>query len=271
MRALDHDAVESLGLPSLLLMENAAIGAADAIVGRLDASRRPGPVLIVAGPGNNGGDGIALARQLCIRGIGTSLILAAEPDACSPDAGANLHALRSAGVPVIPARDDPDALRRAIDTDHPAVLVDALLGTGLTRPVEGPLAVIIETCNSARRDATPPITVALDLPTGLDADTGIPLGHPDHPTFVADLTVTFAALKSGFFTLDAQPFLGEITLVPIGVPPAFVARFGLPYEPDRHTHARDHDEHASTGQPQDPIGPGRDARTPLPGPDPSPR
>lgn len=263
LRALDREAVAVLGLPSVLLMENAAIGAAAVIAETLtdQPNREPAPVLIIAGGGNNGGDGIALARHLCILGIPARLVIAARESDLSPDAAANARALRSTGTPTAYNADDPAAeIRPQPDSPAPSVIVDALLGTGLTRPVSGPLAAVIDAINDARTASPATTVVALDLPTGLDADTGAPLGSPRHPTVKADITVTFAALKPGFFTLEAQPYLGEVSLVPIGVPPEFVARFGVPYEPDRHAHARSHGAMPSplTG---DPAGPGRDAQT----------
>jgi len=258
LRALDHDAARSLGLPPLLLMENAAIGAADVVAERLGRTPNPRPVLIIAGPGNNGGDGIALARHLWIRGIDAALLLTSED--LAPDAATNLGALRATATPIHAGDGAPeDTARRLIERLSPSIIIDALLGTGLTRPVQGPLAGVIGAINTARLGSPGTAVVALDLPTGLDADTGQPLGHPDHPTIRADLTVTFAALKTGMFTIEAQPYLGDVTLVPIGVPHEFVAGYGTPYEPNPSNHARDH--HPKTHPHGDPAAPGRNEST----------
>jgi hydroxyethylthiazole kinase-like uncharacterized protein yjeF len=220
-------------------MENAAIGAADAIE-RLPSPAGEAPVLIIAGPGNNGGDGLALARHLHIRGRRSTVLLAGDPERLSPDAGSNLRVLRTTGVPIrIATTDAAEATRDALESGGPAVVVDALFGTGLTRPLEGQPGGVVTAINSARRAGCIARVVALDVPSGLDADSGAPIGHPEHPTVRADLTVTFAALKRGFFAIEAQEYLGGLVLVPIGVPPEFVARFGEPLRDARRSHARD--------------------------------
>jgi len=238
LRTLDKTAVDELGLPSVLLMENAAIGAADAIIERAPGTPAP-RVLIIAGGGNNGGDGLALARQLHVRGVPAAVLLFAEHDRLTPDTAANLRALRKTEIPIrheslSNAPDPESSIRFAIGDLDATVVVDALFGTGLTRPVEGPLAGVVEAINAPRAGSIVPSVVTLDLPSGLDTDTGRPLGVAVR----ADLTVTFAALKTGFFALEAQPHLGEIVLVPIGVPPELTERFGELYEPDATRHAR---------------------------------
>lgn len=256
LRALDRLAVESLGLPSILLMENAAIGAARSVERALDVLDAR-TVLVLVGPGNNGGDGLALARHLHIAARPVRVLILGDPDRLTPDAAVNFRALRQTAVPV-EAVGEPDESRAfdrvsaAIADAAPALVVDALLGTGACRPVEGPFAGAIRAINKARESGGACFVVSLDLPSGLDADSGRPLGHAVH----ADVSVTFGALKIGFASLEAQPYLGEVELAPIGVPPELLARFGSPL-PDDHGHARA--DGGSPDRPGQPHGVGRDA------------
>jgi NAD(P)H-hydrate epimerase len=256
LRDLDRLAVENLGLPTILLMENAAIGAARAVERALDVLDAR-TVLVLAGPGNNGGDGLALARHLHIAGRPVRVLILGEPDRLAHDAGANLRALRQTAVPIEAVRgsDEARACERvadAIGAGAPTLIVDALLGTGASRPVEGAFAGAIRAINKARESGGACFVVSLDLPSGLDADTGRPLGLGVR----ADVTVTFAAYKAGFAALEAQPCLGEVELVPIGVPPELLARFGSPL-PGDEAHARADD--GSPDRPAHPRGVGRDA------------
>lgn len=256
LRALDRLAVESLALPSILLMENAAIGAARSVERALDVLDARS-VLVLAGTGNNGGDGLAVARHLHIAARPVRVLILGDPDRLAPDAGANFRALRQTAVPIDAAGEHDEArayerVSAAIAETAPTLVVDALLGTGAARPVEGAFAGAIRAINRARESGGACFVVSLDLPSGLDADSGRPLGHAVH----ADVTVTFAALKIGFAALEAQPCLGEVELVPIGVPPELLARFGSPL-PDDHGHARA--DGTPPDRPAHPHGVGRDA------------
>ncbi len=255
LRSLDADAVREMGVPSILLMENAALGAALGVL-RLMAQRGAGPVAVVCGTGNNGGDGLALARQLHIRGCGVEVLLAGDPGRLTPDAAANLNALRSCGIEPrrIEASDEPGAsgaARSLLGSIAPAVVVDALLGTGLSREVRGPVRGIIGAINEAGRGGA--CVVSMDLPSGLDADTGRPLGVAVR----AHATMTFAALKRGFFTLEAQAYVGEIELLPIGAPPELADRYGVLYEDTADAPSR-FDPPGGAGE-DEPSGAGRDA------------
>lgn len=257
LRTLDRVAVDEMGVPSILLMENAAMGAARCI-DRMLGVLEPGPVVVVAGPGNNGGDGLAVARQLHIRGHTVVVSLVGDEHGLTPDSAANLRAMRSCGL-VLDEVSDPDGrvvgehLSARLAARSAAVVVDGLLGTGLNRDVVGPASGAIGAINEARRAGRAACVVALDLPSGLDADTGLPLGDAVR----ADATLTFAALKTGFFSLEAQPYLGEIVLLPIGVPPGLTGRFGAAYEHEHISPTRF--ETGDTGGTDEPRGAGRDA------------
>lgn len=208
MRAFDARVTRVGRVPSLILMENAGRGAAERIIERLPTSNAR--VVIVCGTGNNGGDGFVVARHLLARGFRPAAFLFGAPERCSADARVNYDAFAAlkGSVGVLSSSADLDALRKALE--RATVVVDALFGTGLDRAIGGYLAEAVELLNAAPRKR-----VSLDVPSGLDADTGAPLG----PTVKADLTVTFAHPKLGLLTPQGRRYAGEIEVVDIGVPP----------------------------------------------------
>jgi NAD(P)H-hydrate epimerase len=211
-RAIDDICTRRFGIPSMVLMENAARSAllhAQAML-RAHRARR---VLVVAGPGNNGGDGLALARLLDADGIPASVFLPLDSRACSADCAAQRDILRSMRTPV---HDGAPGLRRfAALARKECLVVDALFGTGLSRPPTGLAYQAILAMLSARADGLP--VLSLDCPSGLDADTGHPKGGL---AVVATRTVTFAAHKSGLLTPQARCFTGPVYLGTIGAPAA---------------------------------------------------
>ena len=213
VRAVDEHAVRC-GVPSLALMENAGRGAAEAIECRLGAKK--GRVVIVAGPGNNGGDGFVVARRLAIHGHDVRVLLAAKPERLAGDARANYDAWVVAGGLVEPV-GDADVARVSAALGAADVVGDALLGTGLDREVKGFFASLIEAMSAVGSRV-----VALDVPSGMDANTGTPLG----PSFGVAETVTFAALKLGLVTSGGAARAGRITVVDIGVPPSVATAVG---------------------------------------------
>jgi hydroxyethylthiazole kinase-like uncharacterized protein yjeF len=217
MRAFDQHAIEVCGVPSLVLMENAGRGATDVLVGELlEGDAADADVVVVCGTGNNGGDGLVVARHLLVRHARAHVFLAGDIAKLSPDARANLEAWRGLGGAVheIPA-GDLAVLEQAL-TDADAI-VDALFGTGLDRPIEGPLAGVIRAMNAAG-----PPCLALDLPSGLDADTGAALGV----AVDASVTATFGHPKLGLLTPAGAVLAGEVHVVDIGVPGEIVAHVG---------------------------------------------
>ncbi|MGA0872522.1 MAG: NAD(P)H-hydrate epimerase [Phycisphaerales bacterium] len=217
-RALDEAMAARLEVPSILLMEHASLGLAGEILDRIESGEFPRPTasrpcLVLCGPGNNGGDGWAAARHLALEGVPVRIAELAPPKDGGDADRMRRMALRFAevGVPIELASGDPDVWPR-----QPSIVVDALFGTGLDRPLAGETLAWVEAIN--RFEA--PI-VAADLPSGLDADTGAMLGAAVRAT----LTVTFAAAKPAMRSLAAQPFLGEIVVVSIGEPDALLAAF----------------------------------------------
>lgn len=206
VRALDADAVARLGVPSSILMENAGRGAFEEIARRY--GKRMARTVIVGGVGQNGGDGWVIARHLFLRGKRARCILVGERSQVRGDAAPNLHAIEQLLGPVsCVTEQDLGALDEALDSAE--LIIDGMFGTGLDRPVQGLSAAVIERVNRARA-----ARVALDIPSGIDANSGKVLGVAVR----AELTLTFAAHKRGLHQHPGAAHAGEVVLVGIGVP-----------------------------------------------------
>ncbi len=203
MRAMDARAIRERGLPGIALMERAGAGAAREALGMLGATRRR--VVVLCGKGNNGGDGFVVARLLRRAGHAVSVYGVASADDVAGDARLALGSMLDAGVPLLRA-DDP-ALPRALRDAH--LIVDALLGTGLSGAVKEPYASLIEAVNAAARPV-----LAIDVPSGLCADRGVPLGA----AVQADVTATFALPKVGLLQHPGAGLAGRVVVVDIGIP-----------------------------------------------------
>lgn len=199
MRALDRHTIETLGVPGALLMESA--GRAVAEVALAERAATGGGVLVVCGAGNNGGDGLVAARHLALVGAPVRVALVADAKRLSPDAAANLARARAVGVPIE---------TRGVRVGAARVIVDALFGTGLGRAVTGPAATAIRRIRAARSTAR---VIAVDLPSGLDADTGTALGA----VVQADVTVTIALPKLGLVLEPGRSLAGRIVVARIGI------------------------------------------------------
>ena len=213
IRALDQSAIEA-GIPGILLMEHAAIGASmvalDALEGRSDLERRP-HAWVCCGPGNNGGDGYAMARHLACAGVHVTVWELTPPLEGNSDPAVQRRALAATDAQLVAVDSDE---RLAATSPPPADLViDAIFGTGITRAPAGRFAAAIDAVTA---HAAP--VLAVDTPSGLDADLGTPLGT----TVRARWTVTFALPKKGFFSDEARGFTGELLCVPIGIPGAML-------------------------------------------------
>ena len=222
-RRVDRLAEDELGVPGIVLMENAGRNAADAIADDLSANRGlaivQACVHIYCGGGNNGGDGYVVARHLHNRGAAVHLFAHKPVDQLEGDAGTNAHICRRMGLP-IHATNEADRKIESDGTPRPSVVVDALLGTGFQGQLRPDLLNVIRTINAMRSEDNPPRIVALDIPSGLDCDTGEPAQAVVH----ADLTVTFVAPKQGFASPVAQQYLGEVRVADIGTPPGLTDR-----------------------------------------------
>jgi NAD(P)H-hydrate epimerase len=213
---LDRIASEEYGLPTAVLMENAGRGAAEAVLEMLadPRSRAEAPrVVLLSGPGNNGGDACVVARHLMNAKVEVELVATRALDELHGDAAIMRGVIERMGIPIHPGTTPSRAIEGA------TLLVDGLLGTGFRGVVRPEIARLVVAAN-ARRASGAARTVALDLPSGLDADTG----RPADPTIAADVTVTFAARKKGFEAREALPFLGQVVVASIGAPDGILER-----------------------------------------------
>ncbi|HVK63074.1 MAG TPA: NAD(P)H-hydrate epimerase, partial [Polyangium sp.] len=242
MRAFDKYAIESCHVPGVVLMENAGRGAADVLSAMIEARRRHTPsretdaisararsfpvrhvqspgqpatyplearVVVVCGTGNNGGDGFVVARHLYARGAEVEVYLAGKSEKVMGDARINHDAYIDLGGRFfeLPEGAGLGPLHTALARAD--FVIDALFGTGLDRPITGHLADVIAVLNDAAARC-----VALDIPSGLDADSGAPLGIAVR----ADDTVTFGHLKIGMLTPEGARLAGNVHVVDLGVP-----------------------------------------------------
>jgi hydroxyethylthiazole kinase-like uncharacterized protein yjeF len=210
MREIDRTAIEVFGIPSLTLMDRAGRAVAEAAQ---ELAGVKGRVVVVCGAGNNGGDGYVAARLL--RGAGRDArVLALVPaERLSPDARAVREQAQRAGVPI----DEAGELG-GVDAGVGDVVVDAIFGTGLARAPEAAFAGAIARIEAARVAGAR--VVAVDVPSGLSADTGRPLG----PCVRADRTVTFGFQKRGLVLFPGAAFAGEVSVADIGIPPEAARR-----------------------------------------------
>jgi NAD(P)H-hydrate epimerase len=222
LRALDEFAARELGLPSCVLMENAGRNAAEFLLRELRAQtfaagRRAPPwrVVVLCGRGGNGGDGYVLARHVRNAGHEVEVISAVPTESLSGDTALFCGVCKRMGVAVheTDAQREPEAQlkERMAVLESSDAIVDALLGAGARGAPREPLATWIEAANALRA----PLKVALDLPSGLEADSGAVAG----PCFRADLTITFAAPKLAFARPGSREWTGRIVLADIGVAP----------------------------------------------------
>lgn len=247
-RDIDRRAIEA-GVPALLLMENAARACADEAerILRIDGVARamarlraPGskddiprnvdelerwkdklhraesPVVILCGPGKNGGDGLAIARTLFNRGHAVAVYYVGKPaalDKSTPDVREHARMLRALGVEILPLETSAERKAAIPVMQESPLIIDALFGTGLSRTIEDPYRAVIETAN----DVDSP-KLAVDIPSGLDADNGNVLGV----CVRAEATVTFIAEKPGFHLGAGPTFCGQVTVAEIGIPRSLI-------------------------------------------------
>lgn len=208
MQAIDHYTIDTIGIGGLVLMENAARGATRIFLERI---YRPdmGRVGVLAGRGNNGGDGFVMARYLAQRGIAVEVFLAAQADQIRGDASVNLKLLNTLNIPITEIADSTAFDSRIGHMRHIACWIDALLGTGLKAEVQGYYRRLIEFLNNSQRPV-----LAVDIPSGLHADTG----HACGLCVRADTTVTFALPKIGHLLYPGAGYCGHLELIDIGIP-----------------------------------------------------
>lgn len=202
VREIDRRSTEEFHIPGIVLMENAARAVSEVILRMIETGTVSPDAVIVCGGGNNCGDGLAVARHLHNEDIDVRVAMCVEAERLRGDALVNWNIVRAMQLPIADVRGGLPAMAHG-------VIVDAIFGTGLDRAPGEPFASTIEQMNKSGH----PI-VAIDVPSGLDCDTGKPLGA----CIRAKHTVTFVAEKVGFDNPDAKQFLGEVTVGEIGCP-----------------------------------------------------
>ena len=221
VREVDAVAIDEYSLPGIVLMENAGRNASEAIV-RLFDSISDQNVVVVVGPGNNGGDGLVIARYLELAGAKVRVVLASPPQRFRGDSLTNLEIIKRSGINQV-------CLAGAVAVQWQNALlsatcvIDAILGTGATDAARGDSKVAIESILGRMKIDPRPRVISIDVPSGFDCDRGVPCG----PCVCANETLTFVASKQGFKTNGAEIYTGRIQIVDIGVPQVVRNRFGL--------------------------------------------
>lgn len=200
VRELDRRAAEEFGVPGIVLMENAGRGCAELLM-KLNPEKKP--IAVLCGPGNNGGDGFVIARHLDNHGWPLR-VYGSQPTTI--DSRTNYDIVTKSYLAVA---DYPPAL-------SPGWVIDALFGTGLSRALSTPYSILVDLVNASGNPV-----LAVDLPSGLDCDTGEPLG----PTVRATHTATFVAPKKGFLNPKSKEWTGEVHVIDIGAPRVLVEQY----------------------------------------------
>ena len=216
MQQMDQRTIESFGIPGRVLMENAGRGATRFFFEQFSDLKNK-RVNVIAGRGNNGGDGFVIARYLAHSGISVKVYLLAAANQVKGDAAANLKLLKPLEIPVIeiPVENSFSAHKHAMmDSD---IWIDAILGTGLKSEVKGFFRTVIDFINGLKRPV-----FAVDIPSGLNSDTGQPCGT----CIRARATATFGFAKTGLIVYPGKEFSGELEIVDIGIPPHIAASVG---------------------------------------------
>jgi hydroxyethylthiazole kinase-like uncharacterized protein yjeF len=214
IQEMDRLTIHEMGIPGIVLMENAARGAAGFFLDYFEPPEKS-RVVVLCGPGNNGGDGYVVTRYLHEKGLKTTVIVLAPLTKVKGDALTNLEIIRRMDLDILecPGIDEWTGCRSTIETGD--FIIDGLLGTGLNAPVQGFYAMVIENVNTSGRPV-----MAIDIPSGLNADTGQILGKAVRAT----LTVTFGFPKVGQLIFPGAALVGRLINVPIGIPKAVVDR-----------------------------------------------
>jgi NAD(P)H-hydrate epimerase len=213
MREMDRQTIESFGLPGRILMENAGRGATRVLMDRYPDITAYA-VGVVAGRGNNGGDGFVIARYLFQHGVDVRVYLLSDSGKLQGNAAENFHLLAELGVPVAEMTDENAFNKVRGEMAHRQLWVDAILGTGLNSDVRGFFKTVIEFINSTNRPV-----LSVDIPSGLHTDTGKPCGV----CIAATVTATFAFPKIGHIQFPGAEYVGDLHVIDIGIPP-YIAR-----------------------------------------------
>ena len=208
MKEMDRKTIHELGIPGVVLMENAGRGAAHTFLAHFspEADSR---VLIICGRGNNGGDGYVVARYLHEAGLKITVLVLSEKEKISGDALTNLNIIQGMGLDIRYLPDEQGWQSQEKDLLHAHYLIDAILGTGLNSPVRGYYARVIEDINKSNKPV-----MAIDIPSGLNADNGAVMGV----AVKANLTVTFGLPKVGQLIFPGCDLVGRLVRIDISIP-----------------------------------------------------
>lgn len=198
MKAIDQYTIEKIGIPSMVLMERAALHVKECVEKKIEKKQTIG---VVCGMGNNGADGVAVGRMLFLKGYRVTIYLADSLSKASDEMKHQVKIARNIGVPIF-SKTIPD-------TSRYEVLIDALFGIGLNKPVEGDYLNWIHFINQSNG-----LVFAVDIPSGLSATNGRVLGAAVY----ADYTITFGLMKYGMTTEKGKPYAGEVVIGDIGYP-----------------------------------------------------
>lgn len=232
MRGLDQSAIDEFHIPGIVLMENAGLGTVRMIEEELGSPPTHSFAFIFIGPGNNGGDGLVIGRHLHQRGCKPIFFFLVNPHRLKGDAAANMAIVSKLRLPfhILDTKERvqtlPERYMESISSGESCyVIVDALFGTGLTRPVAGHYSEVIHFINFSESIRTIPV-VAVDIPSGMNSDNGKMLGNCIH----ANYTATYGCAKPGHFLGRGPEFTGRLQVVDIGIPPEIVKQAGIPTE-----------------------------------------
>ncbi len=207
IRRIDQLAIERYGIAGIVLMENAGRNAAALL---RDVYAGVSSALICCGVGNNGGDGFVIGRHLHNAGWSLRLLVLGDVSKMTPDTHTNFNITSAMGIETVVTTDAAAQRATVSSVTDGEVIVDAVLGTGFRGMVRSPTAELIDAINAATSRAV----IAIDVPSGLDCNTG----ESSNATIRADLTVTFVASKVGFTVPAAAPYVGRVEVVDIGAP-----------------------------------------------------
>jgi len=206
MREIDKKAIEEIGIPGVVLMENAGRSVANVIANMRPAEKSR--VAIFCGSGNNGGDGFVCARHLYNKGFNISVALLGKIADVKGDAEINLKIISHMGIAILEINEFSKLPWQEV-ISNADIIVDAIFGTGLKKEVKGIYADVIKRINDSKK-----LIVAVDIPSGLDANSGLPLGVAVRST----KTVTMGLRKIAFDNSSAAEFTGEVIVADIGIP-----------------------------------------------------
>jgi hydroxyethylthiazole kinase-like uncharacterized protein yjeF len=211
VRGIDQWAINTLGIPGIVLMENAGRNCAELIKGKLAGIENPA-VIIFCGTGNNGGDGFVVARHLYNAKINCKVIICGDCGKIKGDAKTNFDIIQKMGVPIETQEIGSPNINAGIGalSKNASLLVDGLFGTGLQGMLSENYTALI---NAINEQGIP--IIAIDIPSGLDCDSGMPLGA----AVKAETTVTFVAVKKGFANPASAQYTGQIYVADIGIKP----------------------------------------------------